>query len=218
MKKSAFALLAAVALSVVVSAPQAIGALLLPAPVSSGFLAPAVPPPGGAPLAVLVSPFADGNGKFSGVLTTTVFAGGALGGLTFEYNLANNPNSIDPLTRMTVIGWATSPLAAADNGFGTPGVLADYADRISGASNGDTIGFTWGSVFGPFFTDIKAGQNATVYLYTPLKNFAKNNAQVIDGGVAIADTFAPVPEPTTVLAGIGALGLLLGVGLRKRNS
>jgi hypothetical protein len=194
--------------------PSVSGALALPPgspPVALG-----ATPVGGVVVANLVSPFAGGNGKFSGTLTTTIWVNdpnNPLGGLTFQYTLFNNPNSIDSLERLTLIDWATSPVALVDNVAIGGTVFAAAATRT--APPGDTIGFSWS----PFTGQIMPGATGSVLIQTPLKAWKDSVASVLDGGTAAAATFAPVPEPTTIIAGAGALGLLLlGAGVHTKRS
>jgi len=169
----------------------------------------------------MTSPFSGSNGKYTGVLTTTVYANDAnnlFGGLTFEYKLANDVNSIDALERLTLIDWAASKVAV-DN-TSPSAVPAFYGDRMSI----DTVGFTWfgnGTFLGSFGV-IMPGFAGSVLIQSDLPYYTTSVANIIDGGVAMADTFAPtaVPEATTLLAG-ALLFLPFGVStlriLRKRS-
>lgn len=142
----------------------------------------------------LVSPFAFG-GSFSGILTSTVLQEGAafnpLGGYTFLYVIANNATSKDGLRRYTVDGWDSTPLPVAGNtGLGLDAPIADRS------LSGDIIGFDWGVV-----TPIAPGLFGEVFVRTSIQQFGIVNGSTIDGGTATQPTYAPVPEPTTMIAG-----------------
>jgi len=162
-------------------------------------------PVGGIQVANLVSPFNDNNGKFSGVLTTSVFANdpnNVFGGLTFQYKVFNNVNSIDGLERLTIIGWAASPVAAVDNVLGG-GILSASANRTP--LPGDTIGFSWVNLMN--FSMIIPGGTGTVLVQTPLNVWGPSVANILDGGIATAPTLTPIPEP------VGLFAIVLGFGL-----
>jgi len=106
---------------------------------------------------------------------------------------------------MSLDGWGNTP-ATVDNVMGG-GVMALSADRSL------SIGFSWESA-----TDIKPGTWATVVAYSPLTLIKPSDAFFIDGGVTVTATLAPspVPEPTTIFAGLGAVAFAL-LGLRSRR-
>jgi len=189
------------------------GALSLPpstAYINLPILSPGGTPVGGNIIASLASSFVSSPApsRFSGTLTTIVFdndPNNALGGLTFLYILANSVTSIDDIHRLTLVDWAASTQTRVDNaanvniGF----VPANYVDR---SANGDNIGFLWQNQAGR----LMPGTFGSVLIQTSLQDYRLSDAFVIDGGVAHARTFAPVPETSTLVA--GAL-LLLPFGL-----
>jgi hypothetical protein len=172
------------------------GALLIP----GGFVAP-LPgdtPVSGTLVAQLVSPFFGSNGKYAGTLTSAVWANDGAnpysGGLTYQYTVANNSVSIDAIERLTLIGWTDTQ---TDVGYVLGGgVAAAYADR---SNDGDTVGFTWAKWIGT----IAPGASGSVFIRSDAAAYTTSIANIIDGGIADAATFAPapVPEPTTLLAG-----------------
>jgi hypothetical protein len=212
--------LALAGLAVVALAPSASGAWALG---SGGYTAPltATAIAGATAVATMTSPFVGSNGKYTGTLTTTVWKNdtqNSLGGLTFQYTLANNASSIDALERLTLIDWAGSKAQVDNvskvNNVTVTAVPAFYADR---SINLDTIGFDWMRWSGV----VMPGFSGSVLIQSDLKFFTQSVASIIDGGVASAETFAPtaVPEPTTLLAGAGALGMLLfGAGVHSKRS
>jgi hypothetical protein len=149
---------------------------------------------------------------FSGTLTTTVITGDTsnpLGGLTFTYLLTNNQGSVNAIGRLTVTdfsSWLT------DASFQTgPGLAPAYVDR---AGTGDVIGFSFqGPPLGA--SQLLGGMTTTLLVVqTNAPAFVPAIASVIDGSVAQAATFSPVPEPATMsLLALG--GLLLA---RRRRA
>ncbi len=161
------------------------------------------PLPGDTPIsgvlvAQLVSPFVGSNGKYAGTLTSAVWADDSAnpypGGLTYQYTVANGSGSIDAIERLTLIGWTGT---ATDVGYVRGGgVAAAFADR---SNDGDTVGFTWAKWIGI----IAPGSSGSVFIRSDAAAYTTSIANIIDGGIADAATFAPapVPEPTTLLAG-----------------
>ena len=167
-------------------------------------------PVGGVILAQVAAPFA--GPKFSGTVTSTVLAGDAsnpLGGLTFTYLLQNNANSIDEIGRFTINDFAGF---LTDVSFQVgPGLPPAIVDRNTA---GDVIGF---SFFGPPIGAglLAPGQfSALLVVQTNATIFNQTFVSVIDGGVAMAPSFAPLPEPATLgLLVLGGLALIR----RRRN-
>lgn len=197
-----FAVVASLA-GAVQAAPLLNGAVMWPVAVEPD-------PVGGVVLAQMMAPFA--GPKFSGTLTSTVIAGDVsnpYGGLTFTFLLQNNPTSIDEIGRLTInnfTGFLTDVSYQLGNGQ-APAI----ADRNPA---GDVIGF---SFFGAPIGSGLLRPGATSQLLVIQTNatiFNVSFASVIDGGVAMAPTYAPLPEPATLaLVAIGGLALLR---LRKR--
>ncbi len=169
-------------------------------------------PVGGAVVAMMVAPFA--GPKFSGTLTTTVLTNDLSnpwgpGALTFVFLLQNNATSIDEIGRFTV------------NGF--TGFLTDVSYQLSGGQApaiadrnpaGDVVGFSFfGAPIGSGLLKPGASSKLLV-IQTNATTFNVSFASVIDGGVAMAPTYAPVPEPATLaLVALGGLVMLR----RRRN-
>jgi hypothetical protein len=83
-------------------------------------------------------PIAFSSPTFNGTLTTSVISGdlnnGALGGLTFVYELTNNSASPGQIDRVTINGFNGSNI---DLGFVLPGVAPGINDR---SASSDVIG------------------------------------------------------------------------------
>lgn len=160
---------------------------------------------------------------FSGVLDSWVLSGNTdnpLGGLSFVYRVTNSQTSNDAIHRLAVNGYSgvaveagyldggTSPTGGAVVGGLTPTLV----DR--GIAPGDNAGFSFlaGTVSGLTFNSLNPGEvSSYLVLYTNSPIYSTRMASVIDGSVASAATFAPIPEPETyamMLAGLGLMGFV----------
>jgi hypothetical protein len=162
-------------------------------------------PVGGVILAQVTAPFA--GPKFSGTVTSSVIAGDVsnpLGGLTFTYLLQNNAVSIDEISRMTIndfTGFLTDASYQPQ-----AGLAPAFVDRNVA---GDVIGFSFQIL--PFGQGTLApGQtSALLVVQTNATTFNPSFVSAIDGGVAMAPSFAPLPEPATLsLLALGGLALI----------
>jgi hypothetical protein len=161
-------------------------------------------------------PFASpaGPGSFSGTLTTTVRAGdpsNLLGGLTFTYRITNDASSASAIERMTNLnfaGWLT------DVSYQTPaaGVAPTSVDRDASSS---TVGWSF-SALGAGVIPV-GGSSALVVIQTNAPAFAPINANIIDGSIAIAPSFGPVPIPEPASLALLGIGLLSAGALRRRR-
>jgi hypothetical protein len=100
---------------------------------------------------------------------------------------------------MTVDKWFSQPALVANNSAGSTQTY--LADR-----NSSRIGFNFTAI--GFYDGIIPGSDASFILHSEKTDYVPGKAFVIDSGTAIADTFAPIPEPSTYLAGLSALCLL----------
>jgi len=169
-------------------------------------------PVGGVVVGNIVAPFA--GPKFSGTLTTTVLTNDVNNpwgpnALTFTFLLQNNASSIDEIGRLTI------------NDF--TGFLTDVSYQLGGGQApaiadrnpaGDVVGFSFfGAPIGSGLLRPGATSELLV-IQTNATIFNVSFASVIDGGVAMAPTYAPVPEPATLaLVALGGLAMLR----RRRN-
>ncbi|MCW5937186.1 MAG: PEP-CTERM sorting domain-containing protein [Fimbriimonadaceae bacterium] len=146
--------------------------------------------------------FSDPN--IQGSLTSIVATNAAFGNnLIFAWVIQNNSTSADHIARMTATGWTgfTSAVAqhdATSAGFPMFGMTALTADRSV-----DNIGYDFARVGG---NQLGPGTNSTVFwALSNATSYRDGVANVINGTVFQVDTYAPVPEPATMLA--------LGTGL-----
>lgn len=203
------ACLAAVAMLATSSFAAALpaGSALIPVP-------SAAEPQGGSIVDTLASPFTV-PGSFSGTLVTQVISGDTtnpFGGLTFtyEFNNLNGPNSIG---RLSINNFKGS-LVDAGYDSNSPGVAPALADRNP---FGDVVGFS----FFPFSLDPNTGfmtpgsNSRRLVVQTNATTYRDAQASLIDGGVTMAPTFAPVPEPASVA--LAMLGLGAAVSLVRRR-
>lgn len=176
-------------------------------------------------LASMSTPFTAANPTaFSGVLDSFVLSGNTdnpLGGLSFLYRVSNSQASNDAIHRLAVngfgglpvqAGYLSSGVAPTGGAIGALGVTPTLVDR--GIAPGDNIGFSFlaGTISGLTFESINPGERSSyVLVYTNATTYGGSIASVIDGSVASAATFAPVPEPETyamMLAGLGLMGFV----------
>ena len=115
--------------------------------VGSSIFNPVESAPTGTIVDTLVSPFTV-PGKYSGTLTSRVIQGDGTnpyGGLTFEYVLSNDLLSINPLTAVTINGYASS---LTDASYVAGGRAPTTVDRLTA----DVVGFRFvAPVFIPGF-------------------------------------------------------------------
>jgi hypothetical protein len=161
---------------------------------------------GGTLLTTMVSGPISG-GTDTDTLTTKVYSGdtaNTLGGLTFVYTVTCAAGDV---VGLTVDGFLGS--VAVDNYAGT---ATDAVSARYGTTAGN-INFQWA-------TDQGAPKTLIVVVDTSSPVYAQNAANTQDGTAINLTDLAPVPEPTTIVA--GALMLLpLGIGavrsLRKER-
>jgi hypothetical protein len=229
---NARAVLAVGAALVVIPCMDVQAALLLP---DGGYYpVPAEPDPtGGTIVGSLVNqPFSSpaGTGHFSGLLSTTVIKDDPSNpyanigdpdpthhGLTFVYQVSNDPTSATSLERMTDIdfsGFATDVSYVPAGGLVAP----SRVDRSTGL--GTTVGWDFdGAPVG--LGKISPGSTTDLLvIQTNASQFLPTTANLIDGSIVTVSTFGPditviEPEPSSL-----ALIVLGGLGFaaKRRNS
>jgi hypothetical protein len=129
-----------------------------------------------------------------------------LGGLTFIYEVANSPNSMDAISRVTVTNydnWQT------DMSFQIPtaNLVPALMDR---SASGNVVGYTFvGAPLGPTVL-VPGGVSALLVVQTNAPWFRESTGYVINGSIASGPALVPaVPEPAAMLLLVGGLvGLL----------
>ena len=150
------------------------------------------------------------SGRLISVVATTAAFGD---NLIFAWAVQSNQDSTGNIGRVTVNGWTgfTSTVAqhSAASLFGNDGQVVRTADRTTA----DTLGFNFSKVG---LDKLSPGTNSTIFwALSDATSYRDSLASVINGSVAQVSTFAPVPEPGTMLA-LGA-GLAALAARRKRS-
>jgi hypothetical protein len=171
------------------AAPLAPGGFLFPVP--------GEPDPGPSALVDFMSQPFSGAPLFSGVLNSTVLSDPAnpLAGLTFVYEISNDLVSLDSIGRLTInsfAGWLV------DASYQIPAV--NLSPSLVDRSVAGTIGFRFqdqppgsSGVLAPGMT------SALLVLETNAPAYTTTFASVINGTVATAPTFSPIPEPAGIV-------------------
>lgn len=207
MKSFAFVTVAALVASAASATPLLPGGSVSPIPVY------ATPFTSWTPVSsVNVSVFNSPSGNFSGELRSQVFTNSpdnpyGAGFLTFAYILQNYAGSNNALGRFTVNGFAGYLI---DSGTDPLTANPSYVDAFESTRqfNGDSVGWTF-SDLGPY-TRLQPGTSSRLFiLHTNATLFDLNAASVIDGDIASATAWAPVPTPGAgALLGLGTLAAL----------
>lgn len=156
---------------------------------------------------------------FTGTLTSTVIAGdpsNPYGGLTFTYQISNDPGSPNAINRLTVQD-AELPLFLTDVSYQTP--AAGVIPTLMGRPTADVVGWSWIAPILGSGVILPGTTSAVVVIQTNALYWKPIVANVIDGSTANPPSFGPtVPEPSgLVLAGLGSVGLALGLLRRRRR-
>jgi hypothetical protein len=152
------------------------------------------------------------SATISGTLTSIVAKTAATGdNLIFAWIVNNGASSTSNVGRLTVDGWDGWSSSVAQHVPG--GALnlnpADTASRTTS----DVIGWNF---FNSGLQSLLPGESSYVlWALSDATAYTGANAFLIDGSIAATDTFAPVPEPGTMLA-LGAGAAFLAARRRRK--
>jgi hypothetical protein len=163
---------------------------------------------------IVDAPYIDdrsGPAKFAGTVTTSVYNnddqnpyyGADPNALTFVYHIQATAGYSEAINSVALDGWIKSITAAGGN-FNGPGTVKAFSALRSGADN---ITFQYNLDPPNGYSQILPGLAADLVLYSPITEYLPSRIFLQNGGQGVADTYAPVPEPATWLAGFGALSL-----------
>ncbi|HZH97926.1 MAG TPA: PEP-CTERM sorting domain-containing protein [Fimbriimonadaceae bacterium] len=151
---------------------------------------------------------AAGETRFTGMFTNSVYRN-QQGQLTFTYQFTNSANSQDSVKRMATTGFTNFVVSNTNfalNSTGTRGSTSVFRDE-----NGSTLSYNFDPTGAGGNGVIGRGETTRVIFITTNATQYTNRGttQFIDGGVDSVNSFAPVPEPSTIAAlGLGGLALL----------
>ncbi len=153
------------------------------------------------------------SATISGTLTSLVGKTAATGdNLIFAWVVNSDHSSTSNVGRLTVDGWDGWTSAVAQHlpaGAVSPVNPADSASRTTS----DVIGWNF---FNAGSQSLLAGEQSYVlWALSDATSYTSANAFLIDGSIASTDTFAPVPEPGTMLA-LGAGAAFLAARRRRK--
>lgn len=170
----------------------------------------------------LTSPFTGQNNVnatvFTGNLVSSVWSGDTsnpFGGLTFSYQLHNDPNSLDAIGELNLSSFAGF---LTDVGFNGPGVIPLAATRGGIPVPDSKISFLLLSPFPNLQDNLLPGQStAMLIIQTDAWAYDRGNAAIINSGTANTAALVPVvPEPSTLA--LAALGLMAVAAMRKSRA
>ena len=131
---------------------------------------------------------------------------------SFAYGFFNDSSSNDAIMRMTVNGFGgylTTVYTTDCCGFGSLDPTT-----VSRSGSGGSVSVDWAGT-----TGVLAGTwSQALIVYTNASIYGTSVASFLDGGIAQADVYAPVPEPETyamLLAGLGLMGFVARRRQRK---
>jgi len=143
------------------------------------------------------------DGDFTGTLQTSVYSGGdgaGNTGLTFVYLVTETASTGTGIDELTVPGWG----GGAEAAYYVSGTTSDVPPIQGLVNTGGVLNFQWGG-----FTAV--GDTLELIVETPLTSYGGVSATLDNSSPAYpVSALAPIPEPTTMIAGAF---LLLPMGL-----
>lgn len=157
----------------------------------------------------ITAPFVTTTNSVTGIVRAAVYRN-LSGFLDYYYQVLNDPTSITGVARVTVLNFGTfaTSVAYRTDAFGMFSASSVNPLGVDRSLDGSTIGFGFGNTSA---TKVDAGEVSSVMMVsTDATQYGPGFANVINGGVATVEAFAPqVPEPASAaLALLGALGLV----------
>ncbi len=229
----------------VIAASASQAALLLPGTAEGGLSVPVVAPSGGTVLKEASSSFTDTFGATGTLRTIVVQTAGVGSPLDFYYQVVNTTptaavspggdeqiyrvaiqNGFPLLTTTNVDQTSTLTLAGLTGTYATGASLkpALTADRDFGAGQIGSVGFDFPTQAAiPFSSgaNIAFLQNSDfLVVHTNATTFASVTGNVLTNGAGqnLVSTFAPIPEPSSILFGLGMFGVALTNRSKRRAS
>lgn len=148
----------------------------------------------------------------SGVVTNDLNNPFGANFLTFVYFIINGAGSTDSLGRFTVNGFGTFGTDVGMDPFGIGGGLIDAFEN-NRSNSGDELG--WSFLNAGVFDQVGPGQQSSYFVvHTNATTFNWSTAAIIDGNIAEANAWAPLPTPGAGAA--LAMGLLASARRRTR--
>ncbi|HZW06121.1 MAG TPA: hypothetical protein VFF65_03275 [Phycisphaerales bacterium] len=206
MKIATFVVTTALVAAAATATPLLPGGSVSPIPVYGTSLNAATPV---SP--TFTSNFTSPGGNYTGELRSGVFTNCAdnpfgLGFLTFAYVLLNDPLSNDALGRFTVNGFGSTSIDSGSEPLTSPPGFTDAFENTRQA-DGDSVGWTFVDLAA--YTRLMPGGTSRIFvLHTNATTYGLNAASVIDGDIAVAQAYAPLPTPgAAALLGLGGLAI-----------
>lgn len=203
MNTTIFALSTAVLVSAAAASPLLPGGSVSPVPVYPNTVNAATLVAG-----PLNSPFSSAN--FGGVMLSLVVTNCAdnpygLNALTFVYGFYNSDTSADAIGRLTVNGYTGFNTDVGIDPFSATLPAAQTPFEATRQADGSSVGWTWLNA-GPFNQVGPSQSSPYLVVHTNATAYTTSTASLIDGAIATADTYAPLPTPgAAALLGLGSL-------------
>jgi hypothetical protein len=167
---------------------------------------------------------AQGHVRYQGTLYYAVYREAATGYLDFLYQIQNSKKSHDAITRVTTIDFssaagyidATYLKASAPSGFLSKGTRAPSTGDLS--DDGSVVGFNFPAGSKSKRTDIGPGITTDVFVVRTHNTggYRPGSTSTIGGATVTVGSFAPGPEPSTLVLFAGCfLGLAGWAGWRR---
>lgn len=206
MKMIAMTFAAALVASAASASPLLPGGSVSPIPVYANTLNAAT-----LVSATNTSNFASPGGLYTGTLYSQVFTNCVdnpygLSALSFVYILVNDTTSVNSLGRFTVNGFGSYLTDSGSDPFSSP--TQTDAFESTRQSDGDSLGWSFINA-GPYSRMNPGAISRYFVVHTNATTYSLNAASVIDGDIATATAWAPVPTPGAgALLGLGTLAAM----------